>query len=156
MGNLEKLRKRYDTQELPTEWDSALAKLRKGFENDLFLELFEPFTVKNAAFPPYNIIKRDEKTFEIEMALAGFTKSDVDVILDGNVLTISSSKGEANGDMDGTEFVHRGIAKRAFSSKFRISDYTEVSECTMENGILRITVSENIPEEKLPKVINIK
>jgi len=158
MGNLAKLKSRSNpfASSLITEWEDSFNKLKSSFENDLFLETFQPFLTRNSGFPPYNIKKVDGNIFEIEMALAGFTKSDIEVILDGNILTISSSKGEGDGETDkAAEFIYRGLGKRAFSSKFRLSDHTEVNECTMKDGILKIVVSENIPEDKQPKVIKI-
>lgn len=151
MGNLARLKSR-STADLLNEWKRAFGV----GENDLFLETFQPFSYKNPSFPPYNIIKKDDSTFQIEMALAGFSKDEVEVTLEGNILSVSSKTKELSEESGDDNFIYRGLAKRTFRSTFRISEFSEVSDCHMRDGVLSITIAENIPEEKLPKVITIK
>ena len=126
--------------------------------NDLFArdiaDNFQPFRSKNPAFPPYNIIKEDDGVYLIELAIAGLSKKDVEVVLDNDRLTVKSVNKEET-EEEAPPYVHRGIAKRSFSSSFRLPEHSEVVSCNMQNGILTIKVARNIPEEKLPKVIKI-
>lgn len=155
MGNLAKLKA---SAQLPFGGtaDSLINDLRKTFFNDLELLSFEPFRYNNQSFPPYNIYEVGNDGFVIEMALAGYSKEDVEVVIEDNKLRISSNKVEESEKSEDTKFYHRGIAKRSFTSQFRIPEHAEVEECSMNDGILRISVVRNIPEEKLPKVIKIK
>lgn len=139
------------------ELENLLNEFRSTFSNDLMLDTFKPFMTRNGSYPPYNIIREGESTSTIEMALAGFNKDELDVKLDGNILTVSSSRDTEDKKVSGDNgYVYKGIAKRSFSSKFRLSEYPEITECTFRDGILRITVTQNIPEEKLPKAIEIE
>lgn len=152
MGNLAKIKTPFN--QLPV--DNVFEDLRKTFLNDLELLAFEPFRYNNQSFPPYNIFEVDKNEYVIEMALAGYSKNDIEVVVEDNRLKISSDKVDEDPKSEINKFYHKGIAKRSFSSQFRIADHAEISECTMKDGILRISVVRNIPEEKLPKVIKIK
>ena len=154
MGNLAKLRTKSNLS-IPST-DNIFDDLRKTFFNDLELLSFEPFKYNNQSFPPHNIYEVDKNEHVIEMALAGYSKDDIEVVLEDNRLKISSNKVEESTESDDTKYYHRGIAKRSFTSQFRIAEHAEVKECKMKNGILRITIKRNIPEEKLPKVITVK
>lgn len=155
MGNLAKIK---TSSHFPLNGADALIEdLRKTFFNDLELLAFEPFKYNNQSFPPYNIYEVGENGFAIEMALAGYSKEDIEVVVEDSRLKISHNKAEESAkESDRTTFYHRGIAKRSFTNQFRIPEHAEVEECTMKDGILRISVVRNIPEEKLPKVIKIK
>ena len=100
-------------------------------------------------FPPHNISKTDEYT-EIEIALAGYSKSDVDIVLHEGVLTISS---DGVDKPEGVSYTHNGIARRAFTTRFAIGKYHEVEKATMENGMLVVRIIELIPDEKKPQRI---
>jgi len=147
---------KFKTNKLPTfdKFDTFMDQWKQTFDNDLFLDTFEPFRVKNASFPPYNTIKEDENTIRIEMALAGFTKEEIEVTIENNILSIASKKEETD-SKDENDYIYRGIAKRSFVSRFRLAEHSEVTDCTLKDGILTILVSQHIPEDKLPKVINI-
>lgn len=154
MGNLAKFKA---SSQLPVSVaDNLMTDLRKLFFNDLALLDFEPFRYNNQSFPPYNIYDVGDNGFVIEMALAGYSKDDIEVVIEDNKLMVSSNKVEESEVSGVTKFFHRGIAKRSFVSQFRIPEHAEVEECIMRDGILRISVVRNIPEEKLPKVIEIK
>lgn len=150
------------TRQRPSSWAASgwADVLDKVLSNDIsshdWFETYRPFEAKNPSFPPYNIIKEKDGEYKIEMALAGLSKKNVEVILDNDILTVSSIKEDSDVE-EGEDlmYVHRGIAKREFSSKFRLPEYSEVSDCKMKDGVLMIQVSRNIPEEKLPKVVKI-
>ena len=106
----------------------------------------------STGFPPYNIRKEGDINHVIEMALAGFSKDDIEVEVAQGVLTIRSMK--ENTDDEAT--VHRGISYRKFDRKFTLADDIVVNGAKLENGLLTITLEQIIPEEKKPKLIQIK
>jgi len=112
-------------------------------------------TYDTGGFPPYNIRKTDDFKHVIEIALAGFSKAEIEVILTDGILEIKSS------DLPTTvkpkdDMVHKGIAKRAFTRKFTLADDIEVKDAKLENGLLRIDLEQIVPEHKKPKTIKVK
>jgi len=108
-------------------------------------------------YPPYNIIKKSDTEFLIEVAVAGFSKKDVEVRMSENRLNISSiDLRTSEMDMDDTEYLHKGISARSFKRAFTLSDDVVVKEANMENGILSISMERVIPEDKEPRTIEIK
>tara|TARA_B100000497_G_scaffold115684_1_gene139427 strand:+ start:1563 stop:1997 length:435 start_codon:yes stop_codon:yes gene_type:complete len=106
-------------------------------------------------YPPYNIIKKSDTEFLIEVAIAGFSKDDVEVRMMENRLNISSIDLKTS-EMDNTEYLHKGISARSFKRAFTLSDDVVVKEANMENGILSISMERVIPEDKKPRTIKIK
>ena len=106
----------------------------------------------DVGFPRSNVIKTDEHSYLIEVALAGYRRDDVTVEQDGRVLSISADSLE---DYEG-EYVHRGISTRAFKRTFRLSDNMEVKEAVFEAGLLSIRLEEVVPKSEQPKLIKIK
>ena len=124
-----------------------------GFERQLeTINRMSETMGRGSSYPPYNIVKQDEDTYTVEMAVAGFTKKEIAIQLKDNVLTISGSKSEKRTD----EFVHRGIGMRDFTSEFVLADYVEVAKASFMDGILFIELERRIPEEHKPKVIEIQ
>jgi molecular chaperone IbpA len=103
-------------------------------------------------YPPYDVLKLDEDTYQVSIAVAGFTKSDIDVSVDNGTLIV---KGEITEVTDG-EYLHKGIAARKFTRTFGLGEYMEVTGASIEDGMLHINVDRIIPEEKKPKTIKIK
>jgi len=102
------------------------------------------------SFPPYNIKKVDDKTFTIELAVAGFSKQDIDVELDGDTLKIS---GRTNSD--DSEYIYKGIAERAFARQWKIADSIEIKNAALVNGMLKITLENMmkvLPTKKIEVV----
>ena len=104
------------------------------------------------SYPPYNLVKIDEDTYKLSLAIAGFSKSEVEVSVDNGSLVI---KGEKTEDAS-HEVLHKGIAARKFTRTFALGEYMEVDRAEMADGILDVFVERNIPEEKKPKTIKIK
>ena len=103
------------------------------------------------SFPPYNIKKLDDENYEITLALAGFKKSELSVVVeDGNLVV----KGEQDKSED--EFLHKGIAERNFTRTWALADEVKVSGSKLEDGVLTISLVHEIPEEKKPVDIKIK
>lgn len=103
------------------------------------------------AYPPYNVVKIDDDKIVMEFAVAGFTKEDISITTEKNILSIVGERAE-NEDR---KYLHKGIAGRKFSRKFQLPEYFEVEKAGFENGILFIDLIRNIPEEKKPKQIAI-
>jgi len=126
--------------------------------NDPFFIGFQPnvqtwtHVAKQETYPPYNVIKVDDETYRVDLALAGFDKKDVEVTVDDGTLII---KGEIKSEESG-EALHKGIATRKFTRTFALGEYMEVSGAELENGLLRIIVERIIPEEKKPKTIKVR
>jgi molecular chaperone IbpA len=113
-------------------------------------------SIHNAAahqsYPPYDIVKVDEDSYRVDIAVAGFDKKDVEVSVDNGTLVI---KGEIS--TEGTEEVlHKGIATRKFTRTFALGEYMEVISAEFKNGMLSVEVQRIVPEEKKPKTIKIK
>lgn len=108
----------------------------------------------NATYPPHNIIKLDDNNFVIELAVAGFTKGEIDVQVEKNILTIKGSKVK-DLDEQPKEYIVKMIGTRDFERTFTLAEYVEVKEAAVSNGILSISLERKIPEAELPKRIAI-
>jgi molecular chaperone IbpA len=128
--------------------------LSVGFDDmfDHFEKIFDqPMLSSN--YPPYNIVKTN-KGYNIEIALAGFSKSDVNIFVENGIITIESKS--ENKSKDNTEVLHKGISKRYFKRQFSISDDIKVNEAELKDGMLTILLEKIIPEDKKLKNIKIK
>ena len=135
----------------------SLANTGVGFDH-LFDRLDRLYTksLQNASYPPYNIKKVEDNKYVIEMAVAGFSKTDLEITLDGGKLTISGKTKESD-DLDNANayYFYKGIAERAFTRHFTLADSVEIKNAEMVNGILKVWLENFIPEHKKPKKINI-
>jgi molecular chaperone IbpA len=104
------------------------------------------------AYPPYDIIKLDEDTYKLSLAVAGFSQENIDVSVDNGTLII---KGEIT-EIQDAEIVHKGIAGRKFTRTFALGEYMEVTGAEMKDGMLYISIDRIIPEDKKPKQIKVK
>ena len=131
---------------------SPLLRSSVGF--DVFDNIFDSvfnLNESNTSYPPYNILKSDNN-YTISLAIAGFSKDEVDLSLQENELVI---KGVAKDQDEKIEFLHRGIAGRNFERKFRLADTIKVSDANYENGLLNIYLEREIPEHQKPRKIEI-
>ena len=108
-----------------------------------------------ANFPFYNIVKKENNKFDIEIALAGYDKKDIAVEYADSILTIKSVK-ETKSDKEKDGVIHQGIAKRSFTKAFTVADDVEIKNAELKNGLLKISLEKIIPEGKKPKIIAIK
>ena len=127
------------------------------FETMMEVRFFEKGTVAN--FPPYNIVKTGENTYDVELALAGFGKDDIIVEYKENLLTVKSKPNKDPADEvekydDGMQ--HRGISKRMFTRTFTIANDVEVKGAELKDGLLKVSMERIIPEHKKAKTIEIK
>ena len=135
-----------------------ITKFGVGFDsmlNQITSDFFTDSFQGNQNFPPYNIIKTDETSYDIEMAVAGFSEEDLDIDYANNVLTISSKDSEPFKDSKEPKYVHKGIAVRKFTKKFTLADDVIVDNASMKNGMLRISMSKIVPEGKEKRSIKI-
>ena len=133
---------------------SPLLRSSVGF--DVFDNIFDSvFNLNesntNTSYPPYNILKSDNN-YTISLAIAGFSKDELDVSLQENELVV---KGVAGDQDDNVEFLHRGIAGRNFERKFRLADTIKVSDASYEDGLLNIYLEREIPDHQKPRKIEI-
>ena len=109
--------------------------------------------VNSTGFPPYNIQKVDDFKYQIDMALAGFSKDDIEVEVADGTLSVRSDKKEEPED----EFTyHRGISYRKFERKFTLADDLVVNGAKLENGMLTVDLERIVPEDKKPRLISVK
>ena len=120
-----------------------------GFE-DIFSRFFE-LQDFNGGHPFYNIKRIKDDKYVLEMALAGYKKSEVKVDVTDGVLSI---KGNTSKEAD--EYVHRGISKRSFAKQLQLSEYVECKGAKLEDGMLKVDLEYNPPENKRPKTIEVK
>ena len=123
---------------------------REVFDNHL-----EYTRSQNQTYPPYNINKLDDLNWEIEMALAGFSKDDIEISYADNQLTIKSDLDKDEKD-DKSKTVHRGISKRQFTRRFTLADEVVVNSAELKDGMLVIDLEKIVPEAKKPRTIKIK
>ncbi len=133
---------------------NQLRPLSVGFD-DMFDHFESMFDVPTIHYPPYNIVKTGDNKFDIEVALAGFNKKDINVTSENNMLTIESKQDEKSKDKDG-EVIHKGISKRYFKRSFTIADDVEVKGAELKDGLLKVSMEKIIPDAKKLKTIDIK
>ena len=106
----------------------------------------------STGFPPYNIRKGGDYTYAIEMALAGFSKNDIEIEVAEGLLTVRSIKENDENDSD----IYRGISYRKFNRKFTLADDIVVNDASLENGMLKIDLERIVPDAKKPRIIKVK
>ena len=108
-------------------------------------------------YPPYNIRKTGSDKYSIEVALAGFSKKDVEVEFEDNLLTVRTKQVNKSGDKDGNgEILHKGISQRQFARSFTIADDVKVNGAELKDGLLTIECERIVPDYKKKKLIEIK
>ena len=121
-----------------------------GFDR-MFDSLNEVSKINTSNFPPYNIRKIKDGKYQVEMALAGFSKSDIKCELQDGILTVEAKK-----EKESDNLIHQGIASRSVLRKFTLSEYMMVEDADFKDGMLKIKLYQDLPEEKKPRTIKIK
>ena len=125
-----------------------------GFDR-MFEELNRTFANSKADnYPPHNVVQLDETHFVVEVAVAGFADSEINVELADNVLTVKGEKVKSD-DEPKLEYLHKGISTRNFTRQFPLAENIKVRGAVVENGILAVQLELVVPEEKKPKAIAI-
>lgn len=136
-------------------------KTLESFFNDMFFLGFHDqiarwnsltTMTKPQSFPPYNLVKINDDTYKVEMAVAGYSKDDVDITVERDQLIVAS-KDLADSE---SEVIYQGIAQRQWRQKFILGEYMEVKDAVLKDGLLTINIVRNLPAEAKPKVIKIK
>jgi molecular chaperone IbpA len=142
---------------------NRLRPVTVGFDNifDHFERMFDDdffgANVPSVNYPPYNIVKTGENKYNVEVALAGFSKDDINVEFADGMLTIKSKDKKESEDTDADgNVIHKGISKRYFSKSFTIADDVEINGAELKDGLLKVSLERIIPESKKPKLIEIK
>ena len=135
---------------------NQLRPLSVGFDDvfNHFESMFDYDMVNVSNYPPYNIVKTGDNKYDVEVALAGFNKKDINVSVENGMLTIESKEDKSK-DKDG-EVIHKGISKRYFKKSFTISDDVEVKGAELKDGMLRVSMEKIVPEAKKLRTIDIK
>ena len=138
---------------------NQLRPLSVGFDDvfDNFESMLNLDTINVPNYPPYNIVKTGKHTYDIEVALAGYGKKDIDVSYEDSMLTIKSIKDKETKEVEDNEgMLHKGIAKRMFSKSFTIADDVVVKGAELKDGLLKVSMERVIPEAKKARTITIK
>ena len=132
-----------------TRWE-RYSPVSLGLE-DIFhrLDSLTDSTVGN--YPPYNILKTGETTTELEIALAGFSKEEIEVATERGVLTVSTKRA----GQDDRQYTHRGLAQRTFAKNWQLSDDVVVDDVVYVNGLLTIKLRKEVPEAQQRKLLPI-
>ena len=140
---------------------NQLRPLSVGFDDvfdhfeSMFNHQYDSINVPN--YPPYNIIKTGKYTYDIQVALAGYGKKDVDVSFENSILTIKSVKDKEEKEVEDNDGVlHKGIAKRMFTKSFTIAEDVEIKGAELKDGLLNVSMEKVIPEHKKARTIEIK
>ena len=137
---------------------NQLRPLSVGFD-DIFNHFESMFdgNLSNVTYPPYNIVKVGNNQFNIEVALAGFNKKDINVTMENGILTIESVKDKQEEEVKDNEGVlFRGISKRYFKRNFTVADDVEVKGAELKDGLLKVSLEKIVPDHKKARTINIK
>ena len=138
---------------------NQLRPVTVGFDPifDRFERMFDDdfFSTPSVNYPPYNIVKTGDYTYDIEIALAGFSKDDIDVQYEDGIVTVKSTH-EKSDDSESNGTIYRGISKRHFTKSFTVADDVEVRGAELKDGLLKIALERIIPESKKPRTIEVK
>jgi len=129
-------------------FDSVFDNFERMFSNDFFNS--------PSSYPAYNIVKTKENNYDVEVALAGFSKKDIKVSYADGQLSIESIKSDKAKEKDENGIIHRGIAKRYFKKTFSVADNCEIKGAELKDGLLKVSLERIIPEAQKPRVIDIK
>jgi molecular chaperone IbpA len=128
-----------------------------GFEQPMaqMQKMHDDLTKNIPNYPPYNIRKNSENSYTIELAVAGFGESEIDITIEGGKLVVKGNVDAATNALE-DNFLFKGIANRAFTRAFAIDDQIEVKDAELFNGMLKIALERMIPEEQKPKKVPVK
>ncbi len=132
---------------------SPLYRTTIGFDRlASMLDNMSGFEGDSGNYPPFNIELLEENKYRLSMAVAGFSKDEINIEVKENVLTI---KGQKASEKEDTEYLHRGIATRDFERRFQLADHVEVKNAEMSNGLLHVELVRELPEAMKPRTITI-
>ena len=129
------------------DWATTYSPFNVGLD-DIFNRL-ESMSAHNVTYPPYNLIKSDDHHYEIEIALAGFSKDEIEVTTETNVLRVSSKTIKSKGkDKKEIHYLHNGLSKRAFHNSWQLGDDVKVCDVIFRDGLLTVKLEKIVPEHQ--------
>ena len=135
---------------LSVGYDDIFSNFERMFDHQM-----DTISVPN--YPPYNIIKTGKYTYDIQVALAGYGKKDIDVSFENSILTVKSVKDKDTKEVEENDgIIHKGIAKRNFTKSFTIAEDVEIKGAQLKDGLLSVSMERIIPDHKKARTINIK
>jgi molecular chaperone IbpA len=127
---------------------------RRVLGGDTFLNQFENLAFDNGSFPPYNVEKVSDTQYRLTLAIAGFSKEEVQLnVIEGNLSVVGT---KAAVEEDTRVFIHRGIAERNFRRDFQLAEYVIVSGAEMKDGILVVNLVRELPEARKSRTVEIR
>ncbi|CAF34195.1 heat shock protein [Synechococcus phage S-PM2] len=120
--------------------------------DDVFHRL-DSMTHHNKNYPPYNLIKHDNNNFEIEVALAGFKRKEIEVSTESNILRVASKSAKEDSDV---QYLHKGVSKRSFINEWQLSDDVRVMDVNFEDGLLKISLEKVVPDHQKKILYEVK
>jgi len=133
---------------------SALNRALVGFDS-MFNDLEDRFANQiNQNYPPYNIVKRSEDSYEIQLAVTGFDKDEITVEIDQNQLIVRGQHSDQTNQTG--EYLHHGLANRDFMRNFTLAEHMEVGQGKIKNGVLTIEINRVVPDALKPRVLKLK
>ena len=130
-------------------YDDVFSNFERMFEDDFFNS--------SSNYPAYDIVKKRDNHYDVEVALAGFSKKDIKVSYQDGLLSIESVKNDKTNEKDENgNVIHKGIAKRCFKKSFSVAENCEVKGAELKDGLLKVSLERIIPEAQKPRVIDIK
>ena len=127
-----------------------------GFD-DMFDHFDSMVSMGSSNYPPYNIVKTDKNSYNVEIALAGFNKKDISVEVENGILTIESIKDKDTKEVEDNDgILHKGISKRYFKKQFTIAENVKVNGAELKDGLLKVSMEKIIPEAMKLKQITVK
>ena len=124
--------------------------------DDMFDHFDSMVSMAPSNYPPYNIVKTDNNNYNVEIALAGFSKKDITVEVENGILTIESVKDKSDKDEDTLGVLHKGISKRYFKKQFTIAKDVKVNGAELKDGLLKVSMERIVPEAMKLKKITVK
>jgi len=138
---------RFDTQ--------ALNRALIGFDR-MFDEMEARFVnTAQTNYPPYNVIRESDNLYTIEVAVAGFKKDEIKVTIEDGTLSIEANKDVVEDDEGTFQYLHRGLASRAFTRSWTLAEHIKVKGAEIKDGILTVKLEREVPEELKPKIIDV-
>ena len=120
---------------------------------DSFLKDSFSFKTESSFYPPHNILKHNDNKFVLEIAVAGFSQEELEVLLDKNTLIVTGEKKST--ENTSISYLHKGIGNRSFKKSFVLERYLIVDDVNLSDGILKIVLERVVPEEEQPRILEI-
>jgi molecular chaperone IbpA len=136
-------------------WDLFKDPFFIGFNREMERLSNVQLASRQVSYPPYDLVKLDDDTFKLSLAVAGFSKDNLSVTVDNSTLIIKGDN-SVESEEEKSEVLHKGIAARKFTRTFALGEFMEIVGAEIKDGMLHIDIERIVPEEKKPKEVTIK